>query len=112
MVVAFKAKEELITGLEAPQVEYRRAEEALPVSKELYRLLLENSGSAITFYDSEGRCILLNRQAADCLGGKPEDFIGKTIHDMLPGTGDYYLQRFAKILNEGEGAGSSLTFNP
>ncbi len=37
-------------------------------SEENYKLLFENTGSAINFFDPEGKVILMNKDAIDRLG--------------------------------------------
>ncbi len=49
-----------------------------------YRQLIEGAEEAITSIDPEGRLLVLNNAAAEILGGRPEDFIGKTIEEVLP----------------------------
>gem|GEM_PF-587236 len=64
--------------------ERKRAEDALRASEAEHRMLFENAGVGITYYDLEGRVLMLNALSAAQLGGKPEDFVGRTIDEILP----------------------------
>ncbi len=48
------------------------------------RNIIRHSGAGITLIDEKGIYLLVNEKAAEELGGNPEDFIGKTLHDVLP----------------------------
>lgn len=52
--------------------------------EEIYRLLHEKSGIGIAFYKLDGTVISYNQVAATNMGGKPEDFKGKSIYDLFP----------------------------
>ena len=45
--------------------------------------LLESTGDGIYGTDKEGRCTFMNRAGALTLGGKPEDFLGKDMHQLV-----------------------------
>ena len=60
------------------------------------RLLLENSGLGIGYYDLNGRILKLNREAAKSLGGNASDYIGKSLTDIY---GKEYGEIFINRLN-------------
>jgi PAS domain S-box-containing protein len=62
----------------------KRAEHALHESREKYRSLLESLDSVIAMIDTEGRFLYLNERAAQELGGRPDQFIGRTMTDLFP----------------------------
>ena len=62
----------------------KRAEEALRESEERYRLLIDNANEAISSIDIYGKYLLMNKSAAMYFRGEPENFIGKTLWDVLP----------------------------
>ncbi len=64
--------------------EQKRLERALLESEERYRTLVENAGESIVTLDRDGLHLFMNKTGAERFGGKPEDFIGKTIWDVFP----------------------------
>ncbi len=79
-------------------------EETMRESEENYKLLFENTGSAINFFDQEGKVILMNEDALDRLGWETEDLAGKSIYDILPKEiADFHVRGFSKIIKERKG---------
>jgi PAS domain S-box-containing protein len=62
-------------------------------SENRFRLLLENSGSGIGYYDIRGTVILFNSIAARYMGGVPSDFTGRSITDL-------YSRDLASLIQE------------
>ncbi|HOX38948.1 MAG TPA: PAS domain S-box protein [Candidatus Brocadiia bacterium] len=83
-----------------------RAESALRESEGKYRTLVETAGEGIVTITREGRLLFLNAQAAQGLGGKPEDFIGRNIMELIP---PEQLTGLLAIRDELLGAGKRTT---
>ena len=64
--------------------EQKLAEEKLQESEEKYRTLVESAGESIIMLDKDGVYLFMNGTAAKRLGGRPEDYVGKTIWDAFP----------------------------
>ena len=98
----YEELEEIVKELKKEASIRRRVQEALQKTEEKYRLLFENAGSAITYFDAEGKCVLVNRRVIDGLGGR--DITGNSIYDIFPKeVADFHIQRFTKIMKEGKG---------
>jgi diguanylate cyclase len=77
----------------------KQYEEALRVSESSYKFLFEFSGIGIAYYSPEGKILSFNKKAAENMGGKPEDFIGKSLHDLFDKpTADHYLERITNSM--------------
>ncbi|MCH7559700.1 MAG: PAS domain S-box protein, partial [Planctomycetes bacterium] len=60
------------------------AKQSLQQNEEKYRTLVESAGESITTIDKDGVFLFMNRIGAKRLGGKPEDYVGKTMWDLFP----------------------------
>jgi PAS domain S-box-containing protein len=75
----------------------KQAGEALRESEEKFRLLHEAAGVGIGYYTPDGIVISFNSAAAQYMGGTPEEFIGKSIHELFPpDQAKLYLSRLQK----------------
>jgi PAS domain S-box-containing protein len=59
-------------------------EKRLRETEEKYRQIFEDAIDPIFTISPEGRFLTMNKNAANYLDGKPEDFIGKTMTDLFP----------------------------
>ena len=65
-------------------------------------LLLESTGEGMFGVDVEGRCIFINRAAAQMLGYAPEEALGRNMHALIHHThadGRHYDERECPIFN-------------
>jgi PAS domain S-box-containing protein len=82
--------------------ESRRMEEALRESEAKYRLLIENAGEIIVNVDYDGIILLINRSAAQALGGASADFQGKSLKDVFPlGLAENLIISIRKVFDTG-----------
>jgi PAS domain S-box-containing protein len=76
------------------------------------RNIIKHSGAGITMLDENGKYLLVNEKAAIELGGVPEDFIGKTLHDVLPQEiADEYLNSNRELIKDGRSRAYQRTFD-
>jgi len=73
-----------VLGIFWDVTEQHRLEQALRESEQKYRAVVESAGETIASLDRNGVYLFINGTGAERLGGKVEDFIGKTIWDVFP----------------------------
>ncbi|MEI7725979.1 MAG: PAS domain S-box protein [Bacteroidota bacterium] len=78
----------------------KRIEEKLHGSEERYHLILENSGIGIGVFSLDGKIQFFNKKAIENLGGKPVEYIGKSVIEVFgEEAGAVYLKRFQDAVN-------------
>ena len=76
---------------------------ALIESEERYRVLVEGAGETICAIDRDGVFRFMNTTAAARLGGRPEDYIGKTSWDAFPREiADRHMAAVRQVIDTGE----------
>jgi two-component system, chemotaxis family, CheB/CheR fusion protein len=106
-IIPYRTVDNVIEGVVLTFVDVshqKQIEADLQTTEIQFRLLFENSNANIIIYDTEGQILRINKTNAATLGGKPDDFVGKSLHDIFPKQADYHLERFAKIMKEKQGA--------
>lgn len=85
----------------ATRREHRQAIEALRVSEERYRTSFDSFSEPTTHWSRDGILLMQNIKSAENLGGRREDFIGKSIHDLFGQAANGYLERIVRVVDSG-----------
>ncbi len=96
-----------VYGVALDITEQKKIEDALRDGEEKYRLLVEAAGQPIYSLNRDGIFLTMNNVAAEYLGGKPKDFIGKTMWNLFPkNIADVQMADVIKAIDTGK----KLTF--
>ena len=68
--------------------QHRRAEQALEYSHHRTELILDAAGEGICCLDANGIITFINPRGAKLIGWKPEELIGKSLHEIIHHTWD------------------------
>lgn len=89
--------------LQTQREEILSINQALKISEEKYRLLIENAGLGIALFSLDGTVLMFNQQAAQNLNGNPENFMGKNLNEFFDEkTASFYMERIKNIAESGE----------
>ena len=84
-------------------VERKEAESKIRLSEKNYKLLLENSGTAIFFLNLDWHFLLMNEMTAQYLGKEKEALVGKSILDVISeDKREGYENRLNQVVTTGE----------
>jgi PAS domain S-box-containing protein len=82
----------------------KKAQTAALESEERYRAVVESANDAISVIDDQGVFHFLNRTAAERLGGRAEDFVGRTMHELFPpDIADQQLEHVREVIRTRRG---------
>ena len=86
---------------EALASELQLSNSMLRVSEERYRTQFDNFSEPTTAWDRNGILLMQNLISARNLGGKREDFIGKTIYEIFGAAAKGYMERMVRVMDTG-----------
>ncbi len=83
-----------LEGVARDITERKMMEDVLRRNEETYRSILTHADMAIAFFGLDGRFLFVNSLSAKILGGKAEEFVGRSLQDVLgERIGRIYLER-------------------
>jgi len=99
----YRELEQRVKALKQEAAKGKRVEAELRESEEKYRLLIDNYGDPITVFDNDGVLTLINITGAKNLGGTPEEFVGKSMHELFPENAHVLMERNRQVMESGTG---------
>ncbi len=97
-----------ICGIVRDVTETKRAERRLRLlasaierSESLYRTLFEGIANGINLVDRDGVVIMINKAGAKYLGRTPDECVGKSIFDLVPGLDESYRGHYRQVVDTG-----------
>ncbi|MCP4614597.1 MAG: response regulator [Planctomycetes bacterium] len=79
-----------------------KIEEELRQSEDKYRTVVDNAITPIEYISLDGTVLLINSIGARNCGGVPDDFIGRSIYDILPDIAEVTKKRVLKVIKSGQ----------
>jgi len=81
--------------------EHKRAEQALQISEQRFRSLIENSADAIALFDAEGIILYGSPATARILGYEQSEFVGRSAFDFVhPDDREMVMSRLNEVLQK------------
>lgn len=111
MYSTFKSGENSFAIISNDITEKKQTELALIESEKRYRNLFERMTAGFAshkmIYDEQGnpvdyKFIEVNNKFKEITGMKDEQWVGKTVKEILPQTEDYWIQNYAKVIASGK----------
>ena len=100
-VRAIRISENSFLGFTVDVTEKKKVEKKLADSEQEFRALFDHAGLAIGYYRPDGTVIWYNKAAAENMGGKPNDFKGKTVYDLFcEQDAEKFMRRISKIVKK------------
>jgi len=78
----------------------KRLEDNLKQNEARYRYLFNNSAVPVTIFDVENKVFLINELAAEILGGKPHEYIGKSITEIYPSSAHELIEQIKLVYRQ------------
>ena len=66
--------------------------------------LINNMGNPVGLFDKDGIILMANRSAAEYMGGKPEDLLGRKLSDLFPENSEKIMRRLTEAFKSGRTA--------
>ena len=90
----------------------KKSQVLIEESEKKYKVLFENSGSAINVIDKQGCFLHVNKMSATNMGGVPSDFVGKNMLEVLDEkTAKEFIRRNKQLIESGRGETYERTFS-
>ena len=86
-------------ALRQSEERWRLLASALEESRGLLRALLDNMPDAAWLKDTQGRYRACNQRLAICFARKPEDLVGRTLHDFVPDKADQLAAEDLQVMD-------------
>jgi PAS domain S-box-containing protein len=101
-----------IVGVTRDITERKKAEQKLKESEKNYKDLFDNLEMYLIIIGKDEIFQLVNKKGAEIMGGKPSDFIGKSLYEIFPkNIAEEYAKKHFDIFESGKGITFEHTLN-